>query len=144
EHFLPQFRNPQHAAEYENLFYTCRVCNLRKAKATVPDPGVTLTSESIRVYPDGTLAGLTLDAKRIIRLLCLNSPAMTRWRRTWSRITELAAEHDGELFHELMRYPRDIPDLRSCRAPANIRPQGIAESFFARQERGELADTYLY
>ena len=110
----------------------------------MPDPAVSLTSQDIRVYPDGTLAGLNPDAERIIRVLCLNSPAMTRWRRAWSRIIEVVAQDDAALFRELMGYPRDLPDLRSCRAPLNTRPRGVADSFFARQQRGELPDTYLY
>ena len=134
EHFLPQIRSPERAAEYDNLFYACRSCNLRKSRMTVPDPGEALTSESVRVYPDGMVAGLTPDAQRIIRVLCLNSPALARWRRTWIRIIELAGEQDPRLFQELMGYPEDLPDLRSCRAPANTRPEGIG---------GELPDTYV-
>ena len=74
---------------------------------------------------------------------CLNSPAMTRWRRTWLRIIELAEAGDLELFRELMGYPRDLPNLASCRVPENIRPEGIDDCYFARRERGELPPAYL-
>ena len=110
----------------------------------MPDPGEALTSRNVRVYPDGTVVGVTDNAERIIRVLCLNSPAWKRWRRTWIRIIELAEENDPRLFRELMGYPRDLPDLRLCRAPENRRPEGIVESFFERRKRGELPDTFRF
>jgi hypothetical protein len=143
DHFAPQRRNQEQAVEYENLLFACHACNLRKGDHLLPDPAAALTIEQVRIYPDGTLVGLTDDADRIIRLLCLNSPAMTRWRRSWIRIIELVEERDPELFRELMGYPDDLPNLRRCRVPENTRPEGIKDSCFARRERGELPDVYL-
>lgn len=68
---------------------------------------------------------------------------MTRWRRTWLRIIELAEAGDLELFQELMGYPLDLPNLASCRVPENTRPEGIDDSFFACRERGELPQVYF-
>ena len=87
--------------------------------------------------------GLGADANRIIRKLCLNSPAQIRWRRTWIRIIELAEKRAPELFRELMSYPDELPNLRRCRAPENTRPSGIAESCFARRQRGELPGVFV-
>lgn len=142
DHFTPQRYRPDQSVEYENLVYACHSCNLRKGGHLVPDPAAALITETVRVYPDGTLVGLTGDADRIIRLLCLNSPKQTRWRRTWIRIIELAEERDPDLFRELMGYPDDLPNLRRCRAPENTRPDGIKDSCFARRERGELPEIY--
>ena len=144
EHFVPHVLAPERSTDYANLFYACRSCNVRKGKHTLPDPGDALTSRNVRVYPDGALAGLTADAERIIRLLCLNSTEYKRWRRMWIRIIELAEDDDPGLLRDLLSYPRDLPDLRTYRAPENSRPDGIAESFFERRKRGELAETYLY
>jgi hypothetical protein len=74
--------------------------------------------------------------------MCFNSPAWKRWRRIWIRIIEIAAENDRALLCELLGYPEDLPDLKSCRAPENTRREGINESFFARRERGELPEIY--
>lgn len=143
DHFLPLALAPELAHDYDNLLYACHACNLRKGSRELPDPSRVLTAGSVRIYPDGTMVGLTAEVERIVRVLCLNSPAWTRWRRTWIRIIELAEEHDSELFRQLLSYPDDLPDLTSCRAPENSRPEGLDESAFARRDRGELSETYL-
>lgn len=143
DHFLPQVRNPAGAVEYDNLLYSCRTCNQRKGARALPDPSRALTPETLRLYPDGTLTGLTDEAETIIRVLCLNSPKWKRWRRMWMRIIELAAEYDEELLRGLLGFPEDLPNLKLSRAPRNTRPEGIDDSFFARRERGELPDIYL-
>lgn len=143
DHFLPQAVQPGLATEYCNLVYACRTCNLRKRTSLLPDPVDTLTSHSMRAYPDGTIVGLTPNAAKIIRVLCLNSPRWRQWRRTWMRIVELASKHDRELLQVLLGFPDDLPDLALCRAPRNARPDGICHSFYARRQRGELADLYL-
>lgn len=38
----------------------------------------------------------------------------------------------------LLGYPTDLPNLTTLQPPSNTRPEGIAESHFARRERGEL------
>jgi hypothetical protein len=143
DHFIPQTRRPNASIDYDNLLYACRSCNLRKGDSVLPDPAVELTAETTRVYPDGTIVGLTTEANEIIRLLCLNSPAWIRWRRIWVRIFELAAENDEELLQELLQFPEDLPNLRACRVPQNTRPDGVEQSYFARRERSVLPQVYL-
>lgn len=143
DHFEPQSIEPDAELEFDNLLYACHGCNLRKGSRAVPDPSVELTAESIRLYPDGSIVGLTDDADRLIRVLCLNSPRYRQWRQMWMRIVELAEEHEPSLFRQLMGYPDELPDLQRCNAPANSRSEGIASSAFERRERGELPDTYL-
>jgi hypothetical protein len=143
DHFLPQVSHRDRIVEYDNLLYACRTCNLRKQAALLPDPVQALVSKSTRFYPDGTMVALMPDAAKIIRVLCLNSPRWKRWRRTWLRIIELAAEHDRDLLREILGFPMDLPNLMLFRAPQNTRPGGIADSFFARRERGELPEIFL-
>lgn len=143
DHFLPQATHPKQAIEYDNLVYACRTCNLRKRDGALPDPTQSLTASTMRVYPDGTIIGQTGDAVRIIPILCLNSPRWKRWRRTWIRIVELAADRDEKLLKTLLGFPDDMPNLKLCRAPRNARADGIATSFFALRERGELPDLFL-
>lgn len=138
DHFLPQSVDPAQTTDYDNLLYACRACNLRKGSSLLPDPCGALTAETTRVYPNGSIAGLTPEAEMIIRALCLNSPGLVRWRRTWVRILELAADNDQDLLHDLLAFPDDIPNLRILRAPQNSRPDGLANSYFARRERGDL------
>ncbi len=143
DHFLPQASHHGQATDYDNLLYACRPCNLRKCDNVLPDASQFLTREAVRIHPDGAIAGLTPEAARIIRVLCLNSPAWKRWRRMWMRIVELAAESDEDLLRELLGYPKDLPDLRALHPPYNTRPEGIEQSYFARRERGELPDWYV-
>lgn len=143
DHFVPQGVYCGHALEYDNLLYACRTCNLRKGSGLLPDPARSLTSENVRVYPDGSIAGLTPDAARLVRVLCLNSTRWKQWRRMWIRIIELAAEHDRVLLKTLLGLPEDLPNLKQCRAPHNTRPDGIEKSWFCRRERGEVPEFFL-
>lgn len=144
DHFVPQVRTSAQETEYDNLLYACHTCNLRKGSRELPDASDWLTSASVQVYPDGSIAGLTPAARRIIEVLCLNSPKWMRWRQIWIRILQLARKYDPEHYRQLMAYPDDLPDLAACRTPNNRRPDGVEQSCFARHRRGELSDTYLF
>lgn len=123
------------------MIYSCHACNLKKGAAVLPPTALTI--ETVQVRLDGRLIGLTADAERLIDALALNSPEWMDWRLSWMRIVDLAAEHDEDLYQRLMGYPDDLPDLASLRPPANTRPDGVEQSHFVRQERGELSDTYI-
>jgi hypothetical protein len=143
DHFTPQKASPHLALTYDNLVYACTRCNLTKSAQVVPDPATELTAGSVRVQPDGTLEGLSDDARSLILKLDLNNPQIVSWRILWIRIAELAAEHDEILLKRIMGFPDDIPDLSRLRPPGgNSRPEGVANSHFARLSGGELSDTY--
>jgi hypothetical protein len=143
EHFRPQVKNPALGVVYENLLYACHTCNLTKGDDDVPDPRQVLVAAQVLVNPDGTIDGLTDDAKRLIQILCLNSHDFRQWRLIWIRNIELAKEYDAQQYARLMGFPYDLPDLSRLRPPGgNARPDGIYESCCARRERGELPATY--
>ena len=144
DHFAPQVQAPNRTVDYGNLLYTCHRCNLRKGRRTLPGVTETLTSQNVRIYPDGSVQGLTDEAERIIRVMSLNSGKMKLWRRIWLRIIQLAQQHDAEHYRQLMGYPDDLPDLSKCDVPTNTKQDGIDQSYFVKRLRGELADTYLY
>jgi hypothetical protein len=110
DHFIPQVRTLDAEAAYENLLYACHTCNLRKARRDVLDPSIVFTAETVRIYPDGAMIGTTSGAERLIRVLCLNSPQMIRWRRIWIRIVDLALEHDTDHYRQVMGHPDDLVD----------------------------------
>lgn len=143
DHFRCQAKNPEAGLEYDNLLYSCHQCNQRKGAKDVPDPCSALTADRVCLLPDGTLYAESRDAKQLIDKLCLNSKGAKNWRLMWTRIVELAEEHDREHWRRLMRFPEDLPDLsRLQRSKNNLRPEGIEQSYFARRQRGELAETY--
>src|SRR5271167_4677172 len=54
DHFVPQKTDPARKAEYDNLGYACRRCNLTKLGESVPDP-TGMTAQDLRMQPDGSL-----------------------------------------------------------------------------------------
>jgi hypothetical protein len=143
EHFLPQVNHPEKVLDYDNLLFSCRTCNLLKGARELPDPFLTLTTEQLRVQPNGTIEGITKEAKRIIRVLGLDSDSYNRWRQVWIRNVELALEHDRAQFVRLMGFPEDLPDLAALRPPkGNSRPDGVDRSWLTRRDRGDLPRTY--
>lgn len=143
DHFQPQAHNPDEVLEYNNLLYTCHTCNLRKNDKDVPDPGTSLTAAQVRVNYDGSIEGLSDDAARIIDVLVLNSDRYKDWRLIWMRNIELTAEYDKKQYLRMMGFPEDLPNLSNLRPPGgNMRPEGIAKSWFQREQDGDIPEEY--
>lgn len=143
EHFVPVSRSRESSLDYDNLLYACHPCNLRKGDRLVPDPTTQLVAPAIHVQLSGKLSGVTDEARRIIAVMCLNSPNLVRWRLTWMRIIDLCHQHDPELYQALMSYPADLPDLSRLQPPNNTRPQGIRNSYYARRNAGTLPPEFV-
>jgi hypothetical protein len=143
DHFLPMASRPDLALEYENLLYACVSCNLSKGRLRTPDPLSNLLEADVTVAEDGGLDAATPKARKLIELLGLNRPRLREFRELWIRIVRLAALYDPPLLQQLTAYPADLPDLDTLQPPeGNARPEGIAQSHFARRQRGELPYTY--
>ena len=143
EHFLPIVACPDLTLTYDNLVYSCATCNDTKATALVPNPERVLLAKNVVVHEDGTIEGRTAVARRLIRLLGLDSAESTEFRLLWLGILALAKEHNQELYRKLLAFPDDLPDLARLRPPdGNLRPDGVKESYFARRETGTLPDVY--
>lgn len=143
DHWQPVSVEPALTLSYDNLLYTCSVCNSVKSDRKLPDPGRALLAGGLTIHPDGRIIGETADARKIIRVLGLNDDEFVLYRARWIKIAALAMKHDPELFRQLMGFPDDLPDLKRLRPPGgNVRLNGVEQSYFRRRERGELADTY--
>lgn len=143
DHFEPQALKLDLAVDYSNLLYACRRCNSVKGDREVADPFASLVSPLTTTKPDGTLHGHTENSIKLILQLDLNSPRMVCWRILWMRIVELARERDPILRKNLLSFPDDLPKLDYLRPPAgNSRPEGIAESWSAIAQRGNLPEAY--
>ena len=143
DHFQPQRLAPDLARQYTNLVYACRRCNSVKLDHKVGDPFDVMIGARTRTMPDGIVRGVDATANRLIMALDLNSPRLVEWRITWMRVVELASERDQQLLGRLVGFPSDLPDLRRLRPPGgNTRPEGVAESWGALAQRGELPDAY--
>jgi len=142
DHFQPRSLASNRRTDYFNLIYCCRRCNLWKTDQSIDDPLQHLAEETILVYPDGSVTGRTLEARRLIAQLDLDSPRMREWRVMWMRIVQLAAERDRTLFLQLVGFPKELPDLESLRPPLNSRPEGVFDSCYAKRQRGDLPEAY--
>lgn len=143
DHFQPQSLRPDLELSYDNLVYACRRCNSVKRAQTVDDPFAMATSDHLRVLQSGELQAVSDQAVRLVRVLDLNAESMIQWRATWLRIVELAEYNDPTLYRNLVRFPDDLPRLdRLVPADGNARPNGVEQSWFARQETAELPDAY--
>lgn len=142
DHFEPQSVVPDRRLDYFNLIYACRRCNSVKRAQPVDDPLTFLSSGFIAALPDGSLFSENLYAKRIIEQIDLNSPRLRRWRVMWMRIVDLANEYDAHLYQQLTGFPQDLPNLGRLRPPSNSRPEGIATSWYAKQQTGQLPESY--
>ena len=143
EHFTPQAKSPALGLVYENLLNACHSCNLLKGGRDLPDPRLVLLRGTVLINPDGSVEGRTDDAKRLIKILGLDSNAYNTWRLIWIRNIELAEQYDREQYQRLMGFPDDLPDLSRLRPPSgNSRTEGINDSYYEKRRRGELPETY--
>ena len=143
DHVRPVSQTPELLTIYENLVYSCSVCNLAKRDRPLPNPTSVLTAGTVTVEPDGRLTPLSVEAQLLIRVLDLNDPEFILWRFLLMRIVALAARNDEELHRRLLAFPADLPDLAALRPPGgNARPDGIEQSYSRRRDRGELPATY--
>ena len=144
DHFDPQTTSPTLSLDYENLLYSCHSCNLTKQANLIPGPLRALTDNKVRIYPDGSITGLTKDSEYIISRLALNRSTMKDWRLRWIRISAIAKDHsDQSLYKQIMGYPSNLPDLASRRAPRNDHPEAVENCFYAQRKAGTLPETYL-
>jgi hypothetical protein len=143
DHFLPVASRPDLALDSDNLLYGCVSCNLSKGRLETPDPLSCLLDPVVQVSEEGTIHASTPPARKLIDLLGLNRPRLREFRELWISIVRLAERCDRDLLRRLLGYPADLPDLSALRPPGgNARPAGVAQSHFARRQRGELAGGY--
>jgi len=143
DHFQPLSRAPGLGLEYDNLLYVCGRCNAAKGAQQIPDPTKALLVGAATVQADGRIVGHTDEARRLVLALRMNAADAVHFRRLWIEIVTLAARFAPDLYGRVMGYPDDLPNLARLKPPAgNTRPQGIAQSHFARRERNELPATY--
>jgi hypothetical protein len=143
DHFLPVAVYPEQERRYDNLLYACVACNATKGAALLPDPTQVLLDGTVSVHEDGRMEGSTRAARRLIRLLGLDGREETEARLLWIGIIALAQRCDLALYHRLMGFPEELPDLKLLRPPGgNTRPEGLAACFHAQRHDETLPVTY--
>lgn len=143
DHFSPVALHPELATTYDNLLYACASCNAAKRDLELPDPTSALLGDAIRVLEDGTIEASTPAAAGIVKLLGLNTPKYREYRLLWIEIVALARTNDPDLYHRVMTFPDDLPDLSTLHPPdGNTLPDGVKTSHFEQKKAGTLPETY--
>jgi hypothetical protein len=143
DHFLPVAVHPEYEGNYDNLLYACAACNQAKGVVVLPDPSQVLVDEAVWVRDDGRIEGTTPEARRLIRVLGLDSREETEVRLLWIGIMALAERFDPVLHQGLIGFPDDLPNLPRLRPPGgNTRPQGLAACFLTQRRAGTLPARY--
>jgi hypothetical protein len=143
DHLRPSSSHPNLERDYDNLLYTCVGCNAIKGSEAVNDPTQVFQISTVAIGDDGVLSPRTTQAAELIELLNLNYPALCHRRQLLIAAIKVFRSHDPELYRRWLSYPGDLPDLSRLRPPeGNARPAGIAQSYFALRERGELDAIY--
>jgi hypothetical protein len=144
DHFIPRALRPDRTSDYENLLYVCPGCNGIKSDSLVPDPCRVPFGKCLEVKSDGSIQALDNagEGQRLIDELLLDHPKFNQLRRRVIKILKICAKHDWAEFLAWMRFPEDLPDLAQDMPPSNTRPDGIAHSWFAKRQRGELPEVY--
>lgn len=140
DHFHARSLREDLALAYDNLVYACHSCNLSKGQRSVPIP----TATSLTVALDGTISANDDTGQRVIDMLSLDDDSSTEFRKKFIGIVRatFAAPTEQETFRLFMGFPTDLPDLSTLNCPANSRPNGITDSWYARRQRGHLPAFY--
>jgi hypothetical protein len=148
EHMVPRRLAPERDCDYENLVYSCLMCNsLKGDQHPLLDPTHVGYGEHFLASADGLLNAITAEGTFLLRALKLNRPGLRDYRRELFKLVRVArqdpAGEPAARLRKMMAFPDDLPDLASLRPPGgNTRPDGLQSCYFAQRQRGELPASY--
>jgi hypothetical protein len=148
EHLESRAAAPDRVCDYGNLVYTCCRCNSVKAGARrVLDPCQQAYGHHLAVLADGAIHGLTAEGRELIEICRLDRPRITDARRRlldlFRTLKEATTPRAVALLNHYLGFPDNLPMLSQYRPPSgNSRPDGIAQSYCERRQRGELPSVY--
>jgi len=142
DHLVPKSLAPLMALHYDNLVYSCVRCNNYKSDQALIDPCVAAYGEHLYVDSEGAIHSETFQGRNLIDILDLNHPKFIEMRKTFLGIHAALRRGECKELRSLFFYPTDTPDLRQLNPPDNFRPDGLETCHFARQEKGELPQSY--
>lgn len=146
DHLRSRSRHRELQLEYDNLGYSCCLCNALKQDAEIPLlPEAHAWSVHLRIETDGTITGLTSEGERLIQVCQLSRPLLTEMRHRILKLLELLRgsvdPKARRLLMALEGLPEQLPALGVLRPPGgNSRPDGVAQSWLERRRR-ELTES---
>jgi hypothetical protein len=139
---------PERAGDYDNLLYSCSVCNSCRREEPLPfNPGTEALAIHLNMHSDGAVEGLTSAGRKLCDICHLNRPLLVQFRHSLLELIKLLVHRQGldeeRILQRLLGYPDDMPNLRVKRPPGgNSRPEGISASCYERRKRAELPQVY--
>jgi hypothetical protein len=133
---------------YDDLLYTCCRCNAAKRDLTdVLNPAEVTLAEHLEVLENGAIRGLTEDGWNVIYVCQLSRPNLQRFRHgifdLLRAIEVLSDDPRRRILRRYFGFPSNLPRLSTLRPPdGNLRPEGIAASFYEQRIRQELPALY--
>jgi hypothetical protein len=151
DHLVPQSVDPSRINEYENLVYSCDLCNQYKSGDTMPSPCDVAYGRHYQFNDRGEAVSVSGDeGLQLIEILGLNEQDAVEHRHRWIKLLRefiaLRDELDEPIrTDELKRwfgYPVRMPDLRRFIPISNSRKEGRQQSYRLRLARGEIEPIY--
>jgi hypothetical protein len=147
DHVIAQSIDRARVCDYDNLVYACVACNSLKRNLYVLDPCAVAIGDHVEVLDTGEFRGRTPEGLFHIEVLQLNDEETVASRLDFiTTLTLLASDPRPEARKAIIRwmgYPLQLPKLHKLRPPhGNTRPEGVAECFYLRRQRGELPPDY--
>lgn len=146
DHLLSRTSRPDLECDYDNLVYACSDCNSFKGDSDgAPDPCNHGYSLLMRVNQDGTIEGLSSEGMKLISVLALDRPRLTKWRQQLIKLFSVLMQPPNtlqkrDLLRSYFGFPNDLPDLRALRPPSNTRPSGLKSCYYVLKSKGDLPD----
>ena len=120
EHIAPKVSNKKMSTVYENLAYSCHLCNSLKGTKLTINPRVNPFGNHLAVNPDGTINGTTPQGRKMILLLGLDDPERNALRKRYIDIYNAfqnpslnTSQFVIDLYNDVFGYPVPMPDLKA-------------------------------
>jgi hypothetical protein len=147
EHVIPQTMDPSRITEYSNLIYSCLDCNSLRQDRPILNPFLEAFADHMQIADDGTIRGLTPEGIAHIKVLRLDDPDITEYRRQILqiiRLIEQSTDRDAlSLLRDWIGFPHDLPNLAVKRPPGgNTFPSAAEDCYYQQRLKGSLPDYY--
>jgi len=151
EHRIPQSVAEGKILEYENLVYSCDMCNTFKSNEIMPDPFEVPLGLHYEFDADGGVRSLSgRQGQEYIEILGLDDESAVDYRarllrtlRDFSMLCDkVEAAKRIEMLERWFGYPVDIPDLRAYRPKKNSKDENKRLCYYVLLKNGEIPRIY--
>jgi len=150
EHIRPKVNNKKRINVYENLTYSCHLCNSLKGTKVTLNPRIDPLGDHLKVNLDGTINGITSQGKKMVLLLGLDDPERNALRKKYIDIYNafqdpvLNTHHlIINLYHGVFGYPVLTPNLKAKNPPGLKNKKSVNRCCYQRHHGKLPRPVYL-